>query len=304
QDHVFPHREVGEDAHILRHISNAQLRNVRRRPARNVLAVEDHAPLAGLPQPHDGPQRGGLPRPVAAEQHGELPPRHGEIDAVQDVILPDMGVNAFQVQQRVAHAAASGAMPRYASCTTGEEITSAGAPSATRLPLWSTMMRSARLRTTSILCSTSSTVLSPRALMSWISCRTVGTSSTDMPAVGSSNMKTSGSSASSKATSSLRWSPCGKAPAVALRLSSRRTESSRLSAFSIRSRRWLQSCNSCSPAPARLCTARRTFSMTVRLGNRLVSWNARPMPRLVRAEAVSPVTSSPRRMTCPAVALS
>ena len=36
------------------------------------------------------------------------------------------------------------------------------------------------------------------------------------------------------------------------------------------------------PCPARACTARRTFSSTVRFGNRLVSWKARPMPLRVR----------------------
>ena len=47
--------------------------------------------------------------------------------------------------------------------------------------------------------------------MSLISSSTVGTSSTLMPAVGSSNMKTFGSSAMRSATSSLRWSPCERA---------------------------------------------------------------------------------------------
>ena len=48
-----------------------------------------------------------------------------------------------------------------------------------------------------------------------------GASSTDMPAVGSSNMNTCGSSAIMMATSSLRLSPCGSATAATSRLSAR-----------------------------------------------------------------------------------
>src|SRR5260221_646461 len=96
-----------------------------------------------------------------------------------------------------------------------ELITSAGLPSATSLPWCSTTMRSERERTTSILCSTSRMVLSPRCLMAAMIARMVGTSSMLMPAVGSSNKKMSGSSASRVATSSLRWSPCDSGPATA-----------------------------------------------------------------------------------------
>ena len=79
-------------------------------------------------------------------------------------------------------------------------------------------MRSARLRTTSILCSTSRMVRSPAAFSFLIRSRITGTSSIDMPAVGSSNMKTCGSSAIISATSSLRLSPCGSAAAAKMPL--------------------------------------------------------------------------------------
>ena len=63
-----------------------------------------------------------------------------------------------------------------------------------------------------------------------------------------------------------------------------------------RPRRWL---------PARVaCTARRTFSSTVRLGNRLVSWNARPSPAWVRADTPIPERSRPSSDTEPLLALS
>ena len=101
--------------------------------ARDVLAVEVDAAARGLPQAHDGAQRGGLAGAVAAQEHRQLPARHLEIDAVQDVVGADVGMHAFQLQQRagVVHAASStGARPRYACCTTGEEITCSGSPSA------------------------------------------------------------------------------------------------------------------------------------------------------------------------------
>jgi hypothetical protein len=34
----------------------------------------------------------GLARAVAAEQHGELAARHRQINALQDVVMPDVGV--------------------------------------------------------------------------------------------------------------------------------------------------------------------------------------------------------------------
>ena len=46
----------------------------------------------------------------------------------------------------------------------------------------------------------------------------VGTSSSDMPAVGSSSRRTSGSSASRMPSSSLRFSPWARSPAGALHL--------------------------------------------------------------------------------------
>ena len=57
--------------------------------------------------------------------------------------------------------------------------------------------------------------------------------------------------------------------------------------------------------PSRVaCTARRTFSSTLRLGNRLVSWNARPSPACVRCETDRPVRSRPPNDTLPLLALS
>ena len=72
-------------------------------------AVEIDRAGAQPPQPHDGAQGRGLAGAVAAEQHGQPPAPHGEIDAVQDVIAADMGVDAGEAQQRraIGHLASS-----------------------------------------------------------------------------------------------------------------------------------------------------------------------------------------------------
>ena len=125
-----------------------------------------------------------------------------------------------------------------------------------------------------------------------------------MPAVGSSNMKTLGSSAISIATSSFLWSPCGRLLAAASARSPRRTRSTSARARSSVSRRSSHTANRLSPSWRRDCTARRTFSSTLRFGNSWVSWNARPSPRCVRAETVSPVMSVPSSQTDPALVFS
>ncbi len=61
----------------------------------------------GLPESHDGAQRRGLARAVAAEQNRESAGGNRAIDAVQDVIGPDMGVHAFELQENFAHAETS-----------------------------------------------------------------------------------------------------------------------------------------------------------------------------------------------------
>src|SRR5664279_4477419 len=183
-------------------------------------------------------------------------------------------------------------------------MTSAGSPSATSWPLCRTMMRSASSRTTSILCSTSRIVLSRARLSSRIRSRITGTSSTLMPAVGSSNMYTLGSSAISIATSSFLWSPCGRLLAGASTRSPRRTCSTSARARSSASLRSSQTENRLRPSWRFDCTASLTFSSTLRFGNSCVSWNARPRPRWVRAGTVSPVMSAPSSQTEPAMARS
>ena len=78
----------------------------------DALSAERDLARRGRPQAHDGAQRRGLAGAVAAEQHRGLALGHAEVDAMQDVIAPDMGMHAGERQQ-IAHAALfPGAMPR------------------------------------------------------------------------------------------------------------------------------------------------------------------------------------------------
>jgi len=116
--------------------------------------------------------------------------------------------------------------PKYAACTSALALTAAGGPSAISRPSFSTAMESDSAITMSILCSTSRIVRSRRSRMRSISPMMAGTSSSDMPAVGSSSSSTSGSRASRMPSSSLRFSPWASAPATACHRLSSSTASS------------------------------------------------------------------------------
>ncbi len=59
-----------------------------------------------------------LPAPLRPSSTVMLAARHDEIDALQDVILADVGVHAFEREERLSHdvasllASAAGAAPR------------------------------------------------------------------------------------------------------------------------------------------------------------------------------------------------
>jgi len=92
---------------------------------------------------------------VAAEQRDNLALPHFQPDAVQDVALAVIGVEALGLEDDGAHAAT---FPKYAACTASLAAISGGVPSARNLPWSSTMMRSARWKTTRISCSISTIV--------------------------------------------------------------------------------------------------------------------------------------------------
>ncbi len=112
QHQVFLHREIGKHRHALRDITDAEPGDIRGRALLDALAVERYLAGGGLPQAHDGSQRRGLAGAVAAQQHRGLALGHAEIDALQNVIAPDMGMHAGEIK-KVGHAALfPGAMPR------------------------------------------------------------------------------------------------------------------------------------------------------------------------------------------------
>ena len=77
-----------------------RLRDRRRVELRDVARPRSSiVPGGGAPQAHDGAQHGGLAGAVAAQQHGQLAARHGEVHALQDVVLADMRVHAGQREE-------------------------------------------------------------------------------------------------------------------------------------------------------------------------------------------------------------
>src|SRR3989337_1779169 len=101
--------------------------------------------------------------------------------------------------------------PRYAFLTSGFALISAGSPAAITIPCWSTVIFSEMPKTMSMSCSVktrvkpcSREIFRSRAIVSRLSNR-------DIPAVGSSSIRSFGRHASGMAISSLFWSP-GESP--------------------------------------------------------------------------------------------
>ena len=112
-------------------------------------------------------------------------------------------------------AALTAALPGRPVCTVSLAITASGTSKASSAPWCMTAIRSASPTTTSIWCSTISTVFRSSRCTEPISSTSPSTSSTETPAIGSSSRITRGSAASSIASSSLRLSPCESIPAGA-----------------------------------------------------------------------------------------
>src|SRR5829696_1975671 len=164
-----------------------------------------------------------------------------------------------------------------------------------------TAIFSARPITTSIRCSTISTVFPSSRCTDRISSTSSSTSSAETPAMGSSRRITSGRLASSIASSSFRLSPCESSPAGQSVRAPRPTRTSASAARSRASatdaaRRQIRS-----EPPRWASAARRTFSCTESSGKMLETWNVRPSPERARRYGASAVTSRPCSSTPPAV---
>src|SRR5262249_56716389 len=142
--------------------ADAEPEDAVRRRAGDVAVLEAHSAGARWGEAHDRAQRRRLARAVAPEQHGDLPRRHRERHVAQHVTL---AVKRLQRVHREQHGQSS--PPRYAFCTSAFARISADVPSAMSWPKCSTLMRSARSKTTSMSCSTRMVV----SLRSHATCR-------------------------------------------------------------------------------------------------------------------------------------
>src|SRR5690554_640864 len=171
---------------------------------------------------------------------------------------------------------------------------------ASNWPWCMTATRSTRPRTTSMWCSTMSTVRPDRCTWRMTSTRP-GTSAEPTPAMGSSSRMTWGSVASSIAISSLRLSPCESTPASVAWWWARPTSSSRSLATRVASSVARGKRMTDTSLPRATCAASLTFSSALSAGNRLEVWKVRPRPARARRWIGSAVTSLPWSFTVPSV---
>src|SRR6185312_9934038 len=165
-------------------------------------------PVARLHEAEDRLERRRLSRRVAAEQRDELALAHLEVEVLEDVDLPVVGVDRVQPQQRCpavrAHFVLAFRRPRYASTTRGSVATVSKEPSAILTPWSSATTRSEMPSTTCMSCSITRIVKPPSsrslAISSVISCVSDGF----IPAAGSSSRRIRGSVAIARAISSRR----------------------------------------------------------------------------------------------------
>src|ERR1700689_1892141 len=207
--------------------------------ADRLAAVDPHRPAAMADETEQRLEGGGSSGPVATQKSHNFTAIHIEIDAVQDVRLTVEGMQPSHPQHFVHHpwapCSSASAVPMYASITSGFLDTSAYVPLAMMRPCCSTVMVSAIVATTFMLCSTIRTVRPVDALL--MRPVTLSTSSCPMPCVGSSSSISSGSIASVVAISRARLRPYGSSTAATLACAPRPTASSNCSARGLRAAR-------------------------------------------------------------------
>src|SRR5262245_38942494 len=91
---VVAHRELAEDARLLRQVAEPGARPLVDRLVGDVAPVEQDPPLVGLEQPDDHVERRGLARPVGPEQTDHFALAHLDGDVVHH---PPLAVVALQV---------------------------------------------------------------------------------------------------------------------------------------------------------------------------------------------------------------
>ena len=113
QHQVFLHRQVGEHRHAFRHIADAEPGDIRRRAVSRCAARRARSrPAEACHRPMMVRSVVVLPAPLRPSSIVVWPSATAKIDALQDVIAPDMGVHAGE-REKLGHAALfPGAMPR------------------------------------------------------------------------------------------------------------------------------------------------------------------------------------------------
>ena len=85
-----------------RHVADAHPHDAVRRPAGDVPAGEQHLPAARRGQADDRAHGRGLADAVAAEHGGDAAGRHLQVDALQDMTLAVIGMQALDPQHHSA----------------------------------------------------------------------------------------------------------------------------------------------------------------------------------------------------------
>src|SRR5947207_432981 len=187
---VLGHGEPGKDVAVLGDVADPAPDDGVRRQRGDLLAGE-HDGAAARRKPEQAADGRRLPGAVTAEERGDAALRHGERDSLKHVRLPEPHVEVVNREQ--GHSGS----PRYAVCTVWFAMTFSGVSQARSAPWCMTAIRSARPVTTSLWCSTISTVRPSSRCTARITSTRSGTSSTDTPAIGSSSRSTCGPEASS-----------------------------------------------------------------------------------------------------------
>ena len=235
-------------------------------------------------EPEQRAERRRLADAVAAEQRGDPALRDVEGDALQDVRLPEVDVQVADGEERPrGEPSRSQLLPEVRLLHGLVRHDRGGRVAREQRPWCMTAIRWASPVTTSMWCSTISTVFRSSSWTERISSTSSGTFSTETPAIGSSSRSTG---CRRRAASRARAGACRRATSEPGRASdsprARRADRPRA--------RSSAGLTLAGPPPEpqrpadRASAASRTFSRTVRSGKTFETWNVRPSPSRVRGE--------------------
>src|SRR6266545_5953313 len=181
---------------------------VRLRP-RDLLSVQQHGACTRREQADHRSDQRRLACAVRTDDRDDLARHHGQVDAVEDVHVGDVaGDEPTGLEYGAGGAHPTTTLPRYASTTVSSLRTSCADPSAMTRPCAITITWSEWFITTSMSCSTKSTVVPSRVRISSMCSSSRRPSVGFTPASGSSRSTRRGASISARASSSsLRWPP-------------------------------------------------------------------------------------------------